>query len=99
MNHFRMRSVYDVERQRMLVERSELRTAARGTGDRADKVRTYNFPQDRVTDHRISLTVSGVERVLQGEGLLNILVPLSESDERERLQMFIEGLAEKAKTS
>ena len=55
------------EVQRQQEELSETRRSQVGTGDRSDKVRTYNFPQDRVTDHRASLTVHNLERVLGGD--------------------------------
>jgi peptide chain release factor 1 len=84
--------VYDLERKRFSQSRNELRTAAQGTGDRSDKIRTYNFPQDRVSDHRIGLTVSGVQRVLAGEDLSVLLDALIESDEKERLVKFMESL-------
>lgn len=54
------------EIQRQQDELSETRRSQVGTGDRSDKVRTYNFPQDRVTDHRTSLTVHNLERILDG---------------------------------
>lgn len=81
--------VFDLERQKMLEERSELRSKAGGTGDRSHKIRTYNFPQDRVTDHRIGLTIPGVHRVLNGEELANIIDSLHESDGNERLENFV----------
>ena len=56
-----------------------------GTGDRSEKIRTYNFPDDRVTDHRIKLTVSGVPRVLEGE-LANMIETLRLTDQAERLR-------------
>ncbi len=49
--------VYDLERTKALEQRQELRSASAGSGDRSDKIRTYNFPQDRVTDHRVGMTV------------------------------------------
>jgi peptide chain release factor 1 len=60
-----------------------------GTGDRSEKIRTYNFPDDRVTDHRIKLTVSGVPRVLTGD-IDNIVETLRLTDQAERLKS--EGL-------
>eukprot|EP00602_Paraphysomonas_sp_CaronLab_P009190 CAMPEP_0185032870 /NCGR_PEP_ID=MMETSP1103-20130426/21363_1 /TAXON_ID=36769 /ORGANISM="Paraphysomonas bandaiensis, Strain Caron Lab Isolate" /LENGTH=399 /DNA_ID=CAMNT_0027568935 /DNA_START=19 /DNA_END=1215 /DNA_ORIENTATION=+ len=77
--------VYDLERSKQAEARAELRSAAQGTGDRSDKIRTYNFPQDRITDHRIGLSTTGIERVLSGETLDTIISSLIEADERERL--------------
>src|SRR3954454_12275695 len=60
------------------------RRAQVGTGERSEKIRTYNFPQDRVTDHRVKLTASGVERVLNGE-LDEFTEALSPEEKRRRL--------------
>ena len=60
------------------------RRAQVGTGERSEKIRTYNFPQDRVTDHRVKLTVSGVDRVLNGE-LDEFTDALSAEEKRRRL--------------
>ena len=61
------------------------RRAQVGTGERSEKIRTYNFPQDRVTDHRVKLTVSGVDRVLGGE-LDEFSDALSSEEKRRRLE-------------
>ena len=58
--------IYDVERQKSMTERSEARKSQVGSGDRSERIRTYNFPQDRVTDHRISLSMSGINRFMEG---------------------------------
>ncbi|MFN2627482.1 MAG: peptide chain release factor 1 [Gaiellaceae bacterium] len=59
--------IYELERQRQQAELSDARRAQIGTGERAEKIRTYNFPESRVTDHRIKLTVHQLERMLEGE--------------------------------
>jgi peptide chain release factor 1 len=59
--------LYDLERERQRAERSETRRSQIGTGDRAEKIRTYNFPENRITDHRIKLTAHQLERILGGE--------------------------------
>jgi peptide chain release factor 1 len=89
--------IYDAERRKMLEARSELRSAAQGTGDRSDKIRTYNFPQDRVSDHRISFTTTGIENIMSGNsggasGLSDIIEALIESDKKERLNNLLEAL-------
>ena len=56
-----------------------------GTGDRSERVRTYNFPQGRVTDHRISLTLHKLDKVLAGEALDEIIDALTKEDEASRL--------------
>ena len=61
------------------------RRAQVGSGERSEKIRTYNFPQDRVTDHRVKLTVSGVDRVLGGE-LDEFTDGLSSEEKRRRLE-------------
>jgi len=59
--------LYDLERSRADEERSESRKSQVGSGDRSERIRTYNFPQGRVTDHRINLTLYKLERVMMGE--------------------------------
>ncbi len=66
MNVLRSR-LYDAERQRLDNERSEDRKQQVGSGDRSERIRTYNFPQGRVTDHRINLTLYKLDRVMEGE--------------------------------
>jgi peptide chain release factor 1 len=68
MNILRSR-VYDLERQRMDAERSADRRGQVGSGDRSERIRTYNFPQGRVTDHRINLTLYKLPQVIAGEAL------------------------------
>ncbi|EDM71277.1 peptide chain release factor 1 [Roseobacter sp. AzwK-3b] len=59
--------LYDLERQRAADERSASRAAQVGTGDRSERIRTYNFPQGRMTDHRINLTLYKLDQVMQGD--------------------------------
>jgi peptide chain release factor 1 len=58
--------LYEMELQRQAQERAEVRKAQVGTGDRSQRIRTYNFPQNRVTDHRVGLTLYKLQEVLQG---------------------------------
>jgi len=58
--------LYEMELQRPAQERAEVRKAQGGTGDRSQRIRTYNFPQNRVTDHRVGLTLYKLQEVLQG---------------------------------
>ena len=65
-----MRSrLFEVKREKLDSERSAARKGQVGTGDRSERIRTYNFPQGRVTDHRINLTVYQLDKVLAGEAL------------------------------
>ncbi len=57
-----------------------------GSGDRSERIRTYNFPQNRVTDHRIALTIYKLDRIMQGEGLDELLLPLEAARRSERLE-------------
>ncbi len=66
MNVLRAR-LYDMERQKVHDERSADRKAQVGSGDRSERIRTYNFPQGRMTDHRINLTLYKLDQVMQGD--------------------------------
>jgi peptide chain release factor 1 len=59
--------IYEAERERKAAEQAATRSAQVGTGARAEKIRTYNFPENRVTDHRIKLTTHRLDQVLQGD--------------------------------
>ena len=59
--------IYELERARAAAEQAGNRKAQVGTGERSEKIRTYNFPQDRVTDHRVNLTLHSMPRILDGE--------------------------------
>ena len=73
------------EQERQAAERAEDRAAQIGSGDRSEKIRTYNFPQTRITDHRIGLTVHNVDDVLSGE-LDEISAALVGEEQRRRLE-------------
>ncbi len=59
--------LYDLERQRLDAARAADRKAKVGSGDRSERIRTYNFPQGRLTDHRINLTLYSLERIVAGD--------------------------------
>ncbi len=61
--------IYDAERQKLDAERAADRRSQVGSGDRSERIRTYNFPQGRVTDHRINLTLYKLDKVMTGEAL------------------------------
>ncbi len=68
MRNLRAR-LFDAERQKADEERASARKGQVGSGDRSERIRTYNFPQGRVTDHRINLTLYKLDRMIEGEGL------------------------------
>ena len=59
--------LYDLEQQQRHDAEAELRRSQIGTGDRSEKIRTYNFPQGRVTDHRIGLTLYKLDKIMDGD--------------------------------
>ncbi|WP_428644474.1 peptide chain release factor 1 [Roseibium sp.] len=65
--------IYDEERERAASERTEARRLQVGSGDRSERIRTYNFPQGRVTDHRIGLTLYKLDQIIAGEGLGEVI--------------------------
>ncbi|WP_299479073.1 peptide chain release factor 1 [uncultured Roseibium sp.] len=68
--------IYDEERERAASERTEARRLQVGSGDRSERIRTYNFPQGRVTDHRIGLTLYKLEQIIAGDGLNEVVEAL-----------------------
>ena len=78
--------LYDQERQ---IQNSKIASTRRnqvGTGDRSERIRTYNYPQGRVTDHRINLTLHKIEKIIEGEGLDEIIDNLILKDRMEKLE-------------
>ena len=68
--------IYDEERERAASERTEARRLQVGSGDRSERIRTYNFPQGRVTDHRIGLTLYKLEQIVAGDALDEVIEAL-----------------------
>ena len=77
--------LYEAQRQKIDSERAGLRKSQVGTGDRSDKIRTYNYPQNRVTDHRVNLTLYKLDYVMRGEALDEIIDKLITEDQIQRL--------------
>ncbi|ACZ39333.1 MAG: peptide chain release factor 1 [Sphaerobacter thermophilus] len=77
--------LYDLEQRRLHEERSGMRRSQVGTGERAEKIRTYNFPQDRVTDHRLKLSLGNLPEILNGE-IDTFIRELRAADQAERLK-------------
>ena len=77
--------LYELERERLASERAGARKSMVGSGDRSERIRTYNFPQGRVTDHRINLTLHRLSEILEGPGLEELVSALIAEDEAARL--------------
>jgi peptide chain release factor 1 len=77
--------LYDQERQARDAERAADRKSQVGSGDRSERIRTYNFPQGRVTDHRINLTLYKIDKVMSGEALDEFIEALVSEDQAARL--------------
>ncbi len=77
--------LYDLERQKLADERAEDRKMQVGSGDRSERIRTYNFPQGRITDHRINMTLYKLDDFLSGVGLDELIEALTAEDHAEAL--------------
>jgi peptide chain release factor 1 len=83
--------LYDMQRQALDTARSDARKSQVGSGDRSERIRTYNFPQGRVTDHRINLTLYNLAKVIEGEALDDVINPLIAEDQAARLASLEES--------
>ena len=79
--------LYEAERQARDAARAADRKSQVGSGDRSERIRTYNFPQGRVTDHRINLTLYKIDKILSGEALDEVVDALSAADRAQKLSM------------
>ena len=77
--------VYEELRRQKEEEEGKIRRAKIGTGDRSEKIRTYNYPQNRVTDHRIGLTITQLDRIMEGK-LDGIIEGLLAEEEKRKLE-------------
>ena len=77
--------LYDMQREALDSARADSRKSQVGSGDRSERIRTYNFPQGRVTDHRINLTLYNLAKVIEGEALDDVIGPLIAEDQAARL--------------
>lgn len=82
--------LYEAQRQRKEEERAASRKGQVGTGDRSERIRTYNFPQGRVSDHRINLTLYKILPIMEGESLDELIDPLISHDQATKLAEAIE---------
>jgi peptide chain release factor 1 len=80
--------LYDAERRRLDTARASERKSLVGSGDRSERIRTYNFPQGRVTDHRINLTLYNLPRIISGDELGEIIDALVAQDQADRLAEY-----------
>jgi len=76
--------VYDEYQRRIDAEKGEIRRDKIGTGDRSEKIRTYNYPQNRVTDHRIGLTIQQLDRIMEGK-LDDVIGALLDADQKAKI--------------
>ena len=81
--------LYEHERRQQHDARAADRRSQIGSGDRSERIRTYNYPQGRITDHRIGLTLHKLEKVLNGEGLDEVIDALTTEDQAARLAQDI----------
>lgn len=77
--------IYEKERERQDLERSQDRKSQVGSGDRSERIRTYNYPQGRLTDHRINLTLYKLSQILEGTELDEVIEPLIAEDQAKKL--------------
>jgi peptide chain release factor 1 len=82
--------LYERQQQKLHQERAEQRRTLIGSGDRSEKIRTYNFPQNRVTDHRINLNLYKLDAIMAGD-LGELIAALRQFDKKERLAQAAEG--------
>ena len=83
--------LYEQERDRVASEQAGARKSMVGSGDRSERIRTYNFPQGRVTDHRINLTLHRLPEILEGPGLTEMVDALIAEDQASRLANLNNG--------
>jgi peptide chain release factor 1 len=84
MNNLKAK-LYDMQRTALDDARSDARKSQVGSGDRSERIRTYNFPQGRVTDHRINLTLYNLPNIITGDALNDVINPLIAEDQAARL--------------
>ena len=84
--------LYEQKRDALAAERAESRKTQVGSGDRSERIRTYNFPQGRVTDHRIGLTLYNLPKIVEGEALDDVINPLIAEDQAARLASLEDSL-------
>jgi peptide chain release factor 1 len=82
--------LYELERQKLHSIRAKNRRLQIGSGERSERIRTYNYPQGRVSDHRINLTLYKLTQIMEGEGLQEVITALLEADQEDQISNFQE---------
>jgi peptide chain release factor 1 len=82
--------IYDFHKTKIDKDRQTMRTGLIGSGDRSERIRTYNFPQNRITDHRINLSVHNLDRAILGE-IDEIIEALVTYDSQQRIKILLES--------
>ena len=77
--------LYELEQQKAHDEEAAKRKSQIGTGDRSEKIRTYNYPQGRVTDHRIKLTLHKLDSIMNGDSWMSLIDSLTAADQAAKL--------------
>ncbi len=77
--------LYEAEREKLASERAGDRKSQIGSGDRSERIRTYNYPQGRVTDHRINITLYDLDNIITGAKLADVIDPLHAADQADKL--------------
>jgi peptide chain release factor 1 len=77
--------LYELQKNAADAERAEARSAQVGSGDRSEKIRTYNYPENRVTDHRIGLTLYSLDKIIAGDKVDEVIDALMSEDQARRL--------------
>jgi peptide chain release factor 1 len=88
MNILRAR-IYEAERSKQINERNALRSQQIGSGNRSERIRTYNFPQGRITDHRCHISIYDMDGMLRGEYLDEFFGALSAEDQTKALEQLM----------
>lgn len=81
-----------MERQKKSAALNSSRAAQIGTGERNERIRTYNFPQDRVTDHRVSLTIHDIEGMMNGEYLDQFIEAMEQQTRRDAVAELLNAV-------
>ena len=83
--------LHQQERERVATERNQMRNSLLGSGERSERIRTFNFPSDRVTDHRIGMSRFGLDDMLNGTMLPSFIDGLLQQDRKDRLEELMQS--------